>query len=82
MRKIMLLGMAGLAAAMLWGCGQKDEPIMSSVAMSWAGPTYETVEELEDDSDLAVIGTPVEIEGFRTTSVSSMVTIEVEEVLK
>ena len=82
MKKITVLWAAGMAAAMLWGCGQKTEPIMSSVAMSWAGPTYETIDELEAASDLAVIGTPVEIEGFRTTSVSSMVTIKVEEALK
>ena len=81
MRKIMLLGMAGLAAAMLWGCQQ--EP--SGIAVSDGTVTqsqYSSVEEIESAADLVVVGTPTELEGFKTDAISTMVTVAVDEVLK
>ncbi len=63
------------------GCGEK-EMIYSSIEMSWAGPVYDDLESMQADSELVILGTPTAIEGSRGIDIISLVTIQVDEIIK
>ena len=67
--------------ALLAGCGREPSGIaVSDGAVSEV--EYASLEELEAAAELVVVGTPTGLEGFKTTAISTMATISVEEVLK
>ncbi len=60
----------------------EKEMTYSSIEMSWSGPFYDNLEDMQSASDLVVLGTPTSIEGAKGIGIVSYVTIQIDETIK
>ena len=81
-KKLLYLSLLSIPSLLLLaGCQQEPSGIAVSDG-TVDQSQYSSIQELESAADLIVVGTPTELEGFKTDAISTMETVEVDEVLK